>query len=104
MPSVAAWPSSCLAIRGPLKIWRTWKNSKRMDSIDPNSDTFIDATDLKRASRGESIDISPEAISRRFEILHELNELCAWLSQAKDVGAAEAPKQQRSESRRRHEQ
>ncbi|MFT5465511.1 MAG: hypothetical protein ACI8UO_000606 [Verrucomicrobiales bacterium] len=39
----------------------------------------------KRASRGISADMSPEAISKRFRILVELNELCAAFSKAELV-------------------
>lgn len=44
----------------------------------------------KRDSRGISTDMSPEAISRRFQILLELNELCSTFSKAKPVLANEA--------------
>jgi hypothetical protein len=42
--------------------------------------------DSKRRSRGASRDMSPAAISRRFDILVELHELWRTLSRAKRLG------------------
>ena len=47
-------------------------------------------TNAKDSSRGISADMSAEAISKRFEILVELNELCAALSKAKPLPDAQA--------------
>ena len=55
-----------------------------MDRSDPPLQTST-----KDASRGVSTDMSAEAISRRFDILQELNELCAWLGSAKPLGPVE---------------
>ena len=41
--------------------------------------------EAKRLSRGMSSDMSPEAISKRFDILVELNDLCGYLGGAKKV-------------------
>jgi len=46
--------------------------------------------ELKSKSRGVSRDMSPEAISRRFDILVELHELASALSSAKRLGRAQA--------------
>ena len=62
-----------------------------MDSTNSPSDSNTHDEDLKHASRGYSTDMSPEAISRRFEILNQLNEVCAWLGTATDLGPVEAP-------------
>ncbi len=35
--------------------------------------------DLKQESRGFSVDMSPEAVSRRFEIVGELYEAAKWI-------------------------
>jgi hypothetical protein len=44
--------------------------------------------DRKQKSRGASRDMSPRAISRRFDILVELHRLAMALSRAKRLGKA----------------
>ena len=44
--------------------------------------------DHKRRSRDASRDMSPSAISRRFDILVELHQLARTLSRAKPLGKA----------------
>ena len=54
----------------------------------------MDADQQKRLSRGFSTDMSPEAISRRLDIVVELADLARVLGEAKYVGTArdvEAP-------------
>ncbi|MGY8673578.1 MAG: hypothetical protein ACKVHO_13425 [Verrucomicrobiia bacterium] len=47
---------------------------------------------MKNASRGFSRDMSPAAISSRFEKLAQINELCDWLGQGKRIGKDEPHK------------
>lgn len=49
----------------------------------------MDPEHQKSRSRGISRDMSPEAISKRFDILVELHELAKALSRAKPLGKAE---------------
>ncbi len=51
----------------------------------------------KARSRGVSRDMSPEAISKRFDILVELHELARALAGAKRVGKAELQPAPRSQ-------
>ena len=45
----------------------------------------------KDIARGISGDMSPEAISKRFQILIELNDLCKTLSSARPLGKVADP-------------
>ena len=47
--------------------------------------TKNDSDYLKNASRNWSVDMSPEAISRRLDTVDELNRLCSWLGTARPV-------------------
>ena len=47
--------------------------------------------DAKAASRGESPDMSPEAISRRFDILVELDRVARTLASARRQPAQSTP-------------
>ena len=60
--------------------------------------------ELKRSkdlSRGISTDMSPEAISKRFEILVELNELCDALMNAERLGTVEPSERLKPEASQR---
>ena len=46
-----------------------------------------DPDTLKDASRGYGRDMSPAAISRRLDIVVELNETCEWLGRARPVNS-----------------
>ncbi len=57
----------------------------------------------KSKSRGISRDMSPEAISRRLDILVELHEVARALANAKRIGKAEpgpAPRRQPDDAER----
>ena len=54
------------------------------------------ASDNKAKSRGISADMSPQAISRRLEIVSELYELSKTLDTAKFVGKVEPTKNDQS--------
>lgn len=45
--------------------------------------------EAKNRARGYSTDMSPAAISRRLEMVNELNRVCAWLGNAKTLGLVE---------------
>ena len=51
----------------------------------------------KSKSRGISRDMSPEAISKRFDILVELHEVAMALARAKRIGKAEPTSSPRSQ-------
>jgi hypothetical protein len=58
--------------------------------ISNNSDgTLMTPEEAKRLSRGISSDMSPEAISRRLEIVSQLFRLGSALSRAKYIGRVE---------------
>ena len=58
----------------------------------------MDPDRRKLLSRGVSRDMSPAAISRRFDILVQLDELARSLAKAKHLGKTEAPKNRRRET------
>lgn len=48
----------------------------------------MDAEGMKSRSRGISRDMSPQAISKRFDILVELHDVAVFLSDATRIGKA----------------
>ena len=49
----------------------------------------MNADEAKRRSRGESTDMSPEAIGQRIAIAGELHDLWQWLRRAERIGPVE---------------